>query len=123
MMGSEGLTLASKVAILNANYMAERLHPYYPVLYRGKKGRVAHEFILDLRPARDASGVTEEDIAKRLIDYGFHAPTVSFPVPRTMMIEPTESEAKTELDRYCEALIAIHGEIQLSVPVTRWKNT
>ena len=112
MLGAEGLTLASKVAILNANYMAERLDPYFPVLYRGSKGRVGHEFILDLRPARQKTDVTEEDIAKRLMDFGFHAPTVSFPVPRTVMIEPTESESKAELDRYCEALMIIHREIE-----------
>ncbi len=112
MMGAAGLTSATEIAILNANYMAERLQPYFPVLYRGDHGRVAHEFILDLRGAKDASGIEVEDVAKRLMDYGFHAPTVSFPVPGTLMIEPTESEPKAELDRLCDALIAIHGEIQ-----------
>ena len=111
LMGAEGLAHATKVAILNANYMAERLAPHFPVLYRGERGRVAHEFILDLRPAKEASGVEVEDVAKRLMDYGFHAPTVSFPVPGTLMIEPTESEPKAELDRLCDALISIRKEI------------
>jgi glycine dehydrogenase len=105
------LTTATKLAILNANYMAKRLEKYYPVLYKGTNGRVAHEFILDTRPLKATSGVEVEDIAKRLMDYGFHAPTVSFPVPGTLMIEPTESESKAELDRFCEALIAIRAEI------------
>jgi glycine dehydrogenase len=111
MMGSGGLALATKIAILNANYMAHRLAPHYPVLYRGANGRVAHECIIDPRPLKTSSGVEVEDIAKRLIDYGFHAPTVSFPVAGTLMIEPTESEPKSELDRFCDALIAIRGEI------------
>jgi glycine dehydrogenase len=111
MMGPQGLKRATEVAILNANYMASRLEPHYPVLYRGAQGRVAHEFILDCRPITDASGVGVEDIAKRLMDYGFHAPTVSFPVAGTLMIEPTESESKAELDRLCDALIAIRQEI------------
>lgn len=111
MMGGEGLTLATKTAILNANYMAQRLQKYFPVLYKGAKGRVAHEFILDMRSFKTSAGVEVEDIAKRLMDYGFHAPTVSFPVAGTLMIEPTESESKAELDRFCEALIAIKGEI------------
>ncbi|MBA3273508.1 MAG: glycine dehydrogenase (aminomethyl-transferring), partial [Chthoniobacterales bacterium] len=111
MMGAEGLTEATKVAILNANYIAKRLHGYFPVLYKGKHGSVAHECIVDLRQFKSA-GVEVEDVAKRLMDYGFHAPTVSFPVPGTMMIEPTESEAKSELDRFCEAMISIHAEIQ-----------
>lgn len=109
MMGSSGLTQATKVAILNANYIAARLEPYYPVLYRGQQGRVAHECILDTRPLKQWAEA--EDIAKRLMDYGFHAPTMSFPVPGTLMIEPTESESLAELDRFCEAMIAIRGEI------------
>jgi glycine dehydrogenase len=109
LMGSKGLTDATQYAILNANYIAGRLAPYFPVLYKGHRGWVAHECILDLRAFKS---VTVEDVAKRLMDYGFHAPTISWPVPGTMMIEPTESEAKDELDRLCEALISIHGEIQ-----------
>ena len=109
MMGGSGLTEATKVAILNANYIAARLEPYYPVLYRGEHGRVAHECIIDTRPLKP--WVEVEDIAKRLMDYGFHAPTMSFPVPGTLMIEPTESESLAELDRFCEAMIAIRGEI------------
>jgi glycine dehydrogenase len=108
LMGSEGLTEASEVAILNANYVAKRLESYFPVLYKGKHGLVAHECILDLRQYKS---VTVEDMAKRLMDYGFHAPTISWPVPGTMMVEPTESESKEELDRFCDAVIAIHGEI------------
>jgi glycine dehydrogenase len=108
-MGGEGLTQATRLAILNANYIAARLAPYYPVLYRGRNGLVAHECILDLRPFRS---VTVEDVAKRLMDYGFHAPTISWPVPGTLMVEPTESEPKSELDRFCDAMIAIHAEIQ-----------
>ncbi len=111
MMGGAGLTEATGVAILNANYMAKRLAPFYPVLYTGNNGLVAHECIIDVRPLSDASGVTVEDVAKRLMDYGFHAPTMSWPVGGTLMIEPTESEAKSELDRFCDAMIAIHGEI------------
>jgi glycine dehydrogenase len=114
MMGGEGLTEATKVAILNANYIAKRLDGYYPVLFKGKRGLVAHECIVDLRQFK-AGGVEVEDVAKRLMDYGFHAPTVSFPVAGTLMIEPTESEAKAELDRFCEAMIAIHAEIQAVV--------
>jgi glycine dehydrogenase len=110
MMGAAGLTKASKVAILNANYIAKRLDPHFPVLFKGKHGLVAHECILDLRPCKSA-GVEVEDVAKRLMDYGFHAPTVSWPVPGTVMIEPTESEPKEELDRFCEAMIAIRTEI------------
>ena len=108
-MGAAGLTKATQVAILNANYIARRLQDYFPVLYRGHAGLVAHECILDLRQYKS---VTVEDVAKRLMDYGFHAPTISWPVPGTMMIEPTESESKEELDRFCEALIGIHTEIQ-----------
>ena len=112
MMGGEGLKQATKVAILNANYLAERLKEHYPVLYTGSKGRVAHECILDIRPIKAATGVSEVDIAKRLMDYGFHAPTMSFPVPGTIMVEPTESEDLGELDRFVEAMIAIRNEIR-----------
>ncbi|HKQ48835.1 MAG TPA: aminomethyl-transferring glycine dehydrogenase, partial [Phycisphaerae bacterium] len=112
LMGSDGLKRASQVAILNANYMAKRLEGHYPILYRGKGGRVAHEFIVDARAFEKSAGVKVEDIAKRLMDFGFHAPTMSFPVPGTLMIEPTESESKAELDRYCDALIAIREEIR-----------
>ncbi len=112
LMGHDGLTKATQVAILNANYMAKRLEKHYPVLYTGRRGFVAHEFILDLRQFKESAGVDVMDVAKRLMDYGFHAPTVSFPVPGTLMIEPTESESKAELDRFCDALIAIRGEIQ-----------
>jgi glycine dehydrogenase len=112
MMGAAGLTLATKIAILNANYVAARLEPHYPVLYKGAQGRVAHECIIDLRPLKETSGIEAEDVAKRLMDYGFHAPTMSFPVPGTLMIEPTESESLEELDRFCEALIAIREEIR-----------
>lgn len=111
MMGREGLVQATQVAILNANYMAHRLKDYFPVLYSDKNGMVAHECIIDLRPLKDETGITVDDIAKRLIDYGFHAPTMSFPVPGTLMIEPTESESKMELDRFCDAMIAISKEI------------
>ncbi|OYU88434.1 MAG: glycine dehydrogenase (aminomethyl-transferring) [Bradyrhizobiaceae bacterium PARB1] len=111
MMGGTGLTTATEVAILNANYIAARLDPHFPVLYRNHNGRVAHECIIDPRPLKATSGVTVDDIAKRLIDYGFHAPTMSFPVAGTLMIEPTESESKAELDRFCDAMIAIRKEI------------
>ncbi len=111
MMGGDGLTMATKVAILNANYAAERLNEAYPVLYRGQNKRVAHECIIDMRKLKTTSGVEVEDIAKRLMDYGFHAPTVSFPVASTMMIEPTESESLGEIDRFCEAMISIRKEI------------
>ena len=111
MMGKHGLRQATEVAILNANYVTERLSSHYPILYRGRNNRVAHECIVDLRPLKDASGISEMDIAKRLNDYGFHAPTMSFPVAGTLMIEPTESEAKVELDRFIDALIAIREEI------------
>ncbi|KAG1694828.1 Glycine dehydrogenase (decarboxylating) 2 [Nymphon striatum] len=106
LLGAEGNAAVSKMAILNANYITERLAPHYPVLYRGKNGRVAHECIIDIRPIKNDSGISEEDIAKRLMDYGFHAPTMSFPVAGTLMIEPTESESKYELDRFCDAMIA-----------------
>lgn len=111
MMGAEGLRRATQVAILNANYVAHRLAPHYPILYAGANGRVAHECILDVRPIKDACGITAEDIAKRLMDYGFHAPTMSFPVAGTLMVEPTESEGLAELDRFIDAMIAIRAEI------------
>ncbi len=111
MMGGDGLKAATEYAILNANYIAKRLGEYYPVLYTGRGGLVAHECILDLRPLKERTGIDVEDVAKRLNDYGFHAPTMSFPVPGTLMVEPTESEPKAELDRFCDAMIAIHGEI------------
>ncbi|PQV72369.1 SDR family NAD(P)-dependent oxidoreductase, partial [Cronobacter sakazakii] len=111
MMGSQGLKKASQTAILNANYIASRLKDAYPVLYTGRDGRVAHECILDIRPLKEATGISELDIAKRLIDYGFHAPTMSFPVAGTLMVEPTESESKDELDRFIDAMLAIRGEI------------
>src|SRR5258708_33077446 len=111
MMGGPGLRRASEVAILNANYVARRLAPHYPVLYTGPNGLIAHECVLDLRPLTQATGVTVEDVAKRLIDFGFHAPTMSFPVAGTLMIEPTESEDLTELDRFCDAMVEIRREI------------
>ena len=111
MMGPDGLTEATKVAILNANYVAKRLEKFFPVLYRGNAGLIAHECIVDLRGWKK-HGIEVEDAAKRLMDYGYHAPTMSFPVPGTFMIEPTESEEKAELDRFCDALISIHGEMQ-----------
>ena len=111
MMGGEGLTAATETAILAANYIARRLAPHYPVLYSGHDGLVAHECILDLRPLTDKTGISNEDVAKRLMDFGFHAPTMSFPVPGTLMIEPTESESKAEIDRFIDAMIAIHAEI------------
>ncbi len=111
MMGAEGLKAATETAILAANYIAKRLAPHYPVLYTGHDGLVAHECILDLRPLTDATGISNEDVAKRLIDFGFHAPTMSFPVPGTLMIEPTESESQAELDRFIDAMIAIREEI------------
>jgi glycine dehydrogenase len=112
MMGAEGLTQATKVAILNANYLKERLEDHFPILYTGKNGRTAHEFIIDLRPFRQSADVEAVDLAKRLMDYGFHAPTMSWPVPGTIMVEPTESESKEELDRFCEAMISIREEIR-----------
>jgi glycine dehydrogenase len=112
MMGASGLAAATETAILNANYIAYRLAPHYPVLYSGPRGLVAHECILDLRPLKETSGIGVEDVAKRLIDYGFHAPTMSFPVAGTLMVEPTESESKAELDRFCDAMIAIREEIR-----------
>ena len=111
MMGDDGLKRATQVAILNANYMAARLQSHYPIVFRGKQGRCAHEFIIDARQFDASAGIKAEDIAKRLMDYGFHAPTMSWPEPGTLMIEPTESESKPELDRFCDAMIAIRGEI------------
>jgi glycine dehydrogenase len=111
MLGSEGITNATKYAILNANYLKAKLAPHFPILYSGKNGRVAHEFIMDIRPFKKDTGIDAADIAKRLMDYGYHAPTVAFPVPGTLMIEPTESESKEELDKFCEALIAIKKEL------------
>jgi glycine dehydrogenase len=111
MMGQDGMKKATQVAILNANYIANRLSGAFPILYTGRNGRIAHECIIDLRPFKQASGISEEDVAKRLIDYGFHAPTMSFPVPGTLMIEPTESESLYEIDRFCDAMLAIHEEI------------
>jgi glycine dehydrogenase len=111
MMGANGLKQASELAMLNANYIATQLSNDFPVLYAGSNGRVAHECIIDIRPIQDESGVTVDDIAKRLIDYGFHAPTMSFPVPGTLMIEPTESESLAELDRFCAAMKQIRAEI------------
>jgi len=111
LMGAEGLRRATQVAILNANYVARRLADHYPVLYTGRGSHVAHECILDLRPIKQRCGIDAEDVAKRLIDYGFHAPTMSFPVAGTLMVEPTESESRAELDRFIEAMIAIRAEI------------
>jgi glycine dehydrogenase len=111
LMGAEGLKRATEVAILNANYIAKRLEPHYPVVYKGARGRVAHECIVDARPLKKLAGIEVDDVAKRLMDYGFHAPTMSFPIPGTLMIEPTESESKAELDRFCDAMIAIRAEI------------
>jgi glycine dehydrogenase len=112
MMGPAGLKRASEVAILSANYVAERLHPHFPVFYRGKRGRVAHECILDTRGVKRSAGIEVDDVAKRLMDFGFHAPTMSFPIAGTLMVEPTESEPKAELDRFCDAVIAIRDEIR-----------
>jgi glycine dehydrogenase len=112
LMGPDGLAQATRIAILNANYIARRLKGHYSLLYSGQHGLIAHECILDTRPFKASAGVEVEDIAKRLIDYGFHAPTVSFPVAGTLMIEPTESEPKEELDRFCDAMIAIREEIR-----------
>jgi glycine dehydrogenase len=120
LMGGEGLTRATGIAILNANYIATKLDPFFPVLYKNAKGRVAHECIVDPRPLKQSCGVTVDDVAKRLIDYGFHAPTMSFPVPGTLMIEPTESESKAELDRFCDAMVAIRREIG-EIESGRWE--
>ncbi|BCJ35336.1 hypothetical protein Athai_28390 [Actinocatenispora thailandica] len=111
LMGPDGLAAATGAAVLAANYLAARLRPHFPVLYAGANGLVAHECIVDLRPLTKASGISVDDVAKRLIDYGFHAPTMSFPVAGTLMVEPTESEDLAELDRFAEAMIAIRGEI------------
>jgi glycine dehydrogenase len=110
MMGRDGLLKATELALLNANYVASQLKDHYPVLYTGKNGRVAHECIIDIRPLKEETGITESDIAKRLMDYGFHSPTMSFPVAGTLMIEPTESESKEELDRFISALQSIKAE-------------
>ena len=120
MMGAEGLTRATAAAVLSANYVAHRLDEHFPVLYRGENGLVAHECILDLREVTKASGITVDDVAKRLVDYGFHAPTMSFPVAGTLMVEPTESEDLGEIDRFCDAMIAIRGEID-DVVAGRWE--
>jgi glycine dehydrogenase len=112
MMGGRNLARATQMAILNANYMMKRLEKHYPVLYVGANGTVAHEMILDCRKFKQTAGIEVEDIAKRLMDYGFHAPTVSFPVAGTLMVEPTESESQPEMDRFCDALIAIRKEIE-----------
>ena len=112
MMGGDGLTKASEVAILSANYLAKKLDPFFPVLYKGVHGYVAHECIVDLREITKKTGATVDDVAKRLMDYGFHAPTVSFPVPGTLMIEPTESEDLAELDRFINAMVSIRAEIK-----------
>ena len=112
MMGSEGLKKASQVAILNANYIAYKLKNHFPILYKGKTGKVAHECIIDIRKIKSETGISEEDIAKRLIDFGFHAPTMSWPVYGAMMIEPTESESLSELNRFCDTLIKIKEEIE-----------
>ncbi len=112
MMGGAGLTKATEIAILNANYIAQRLTGHYDILYTGQNGRVAHECILDLRPFKKSADIGVEDVAKRLIDYGFHPPTMSWPVAGTLMVEPTESESKAELDRFCDAMIAIREEIR-----------
>jgi glycine dehydrogenase len=112
MMGEAGLRRASEVAILNANYVADQLHPSFPVFYRGKRGRVAHECILDTRGVKRTASIDVDDIAKRLMDFGFHSPTMSFPIAGTLMVEPTESEPKAELDRFCDAMIAIREEIR-----------
>jgi glycine dehydrogenase len=119
MMGADGLRRATGAAVLAANYVAAKLRDHYPVLYKGDNGLVAHECILDLRPLREATGITVDDVAKRLIDYGFHAPTMSFPVPGTLMVEPTESEDLAELDRFIEAMIAIRAEAD-AVAGGRW---
>jgi len=112
MMGAGGLRRATQVALLNANYVSRRLAPHYPTLYTGRNGLVAHECILDLRPLEKSTGITAEDVAKRLIDFGFHAPTLSFPVAGTLMVEPTESESLHELDRFIDAMIQIRDEIR-----------
>ncbi|MFA7229431.1 MAG: glycine dehydrogenase (aminomethyl-transferring), partial [Melioribacteraceae bacterium] len=122
MMGARGLTFATKTAILNANYIKSKLQKHYPVLYSGKNGFCAHELIFDCRQFKTAANIEVEDIAKRLMDYGFHAPTVSFPVPGTIMIEPTESESLRELDKFCDALVSIKKEIELIIDGTAGKD-
>lgn len=112
MMGRDGMKRATQVAILSANYIASRLAAAFPILYTGRNGRVAHECIVDLRPFKESCGISEEDVAKRLIDYGFHSPTMSFPVPGTLMIEPTESEPLAEIERFCAAMLSIREEIR-----------
>ncbi|MFB6271575.1 MAG: glycine dehydrogenase (aminomethyl-transferring), partial [Salinibacter sp.] len=112
LLGPDGLTKAAKTALLNANYVADQLADHYDIVFRGSNDRVAHEFILDLRPFRDELDINEQDVAKRLMDYGFHAPTMSWPVVGTLMVEPTESESKAELDRLCRAFKAIRSEIE-----------
>jgi len=112
LLGSKGIKNASSIAILKANYMANRLSKYYNIVFKGKNGLIAHEFIIDIRPFKKTADIEAQDIAKRLMDYGFHAPTMSFPIPNTLMIEPTESESKAELDRFCDSLISIHQEIK-----------
>src|SRR5690606_5707117 len=112
LMGREGLRKATQIAMLNANYIAKRLEPHYPTLYTGRNGLVAHECILDLRPLEKDTGISDEDVAKRLVDFGFHAPTLSFPVAGTLMVEPTESESLRELDRFINAMIQIRDEIR-----------
>lgn len=119
MMGSEGLKQASLVSILSANYMAKKLAPHYPVVYKGKEGLVAHECIIDIRPLKKSHEIDVTDIAKRLMDYGFHAPTMSWPVIGTLMIEPTESESKAELDRFCDAMISIRKEADTNPEMIR----
>jgi len=111
-MGAQGLRQATETAILSTNYLATRLAPHYPILYTNQAGRVAHECILDMRPLKEQTGISGEDIAKRLMDYGFHAPTMSFPVAGTLMVEPTESEGLAELDRFIDAMISIRNEIE-----------
>ncbi|HEY4615070.1 MAG TPA: glycine dehydrogenase (aminomethyl-transferring), partial [Citricoccus sp.] len=118
LMGPDGLTEATRYALLNANYVAQRLGEYFPVLYTGKSGLVAHECILDLRELTARTGVTAEDVCKRLIDYGFHAPTLAFPVAGTLMVEPTESEDLAEIERFIDAMISIHGEMEATTPQT-----
>jgi glycine dehydrogenase len=122
MMGGNGLLAATQAAILNANYVAKRLEGHYALLYKGPHGRVAHECIIDTRPFKDTAGVSVEDIAKRLIDYGFHAPTMSFPVAGTLMIEPTESESKIELDRFCDAMISMGSALSTRTGVLPSQN-
>ena len=122
-MGAQGLTWASQVAILNANYMAKRLADHYPIVYTGARGYVAHEFILDFREFKDSAGITVDDVAKRLMDYGFHAPTMSWPVIGTLMVEPTESESRFELDRLCDASLPSGRRFAISPKAARIERT